>query len=153
MTTAHPMTTRAPVPSLLIMKKQQGQWDHQQPAFMSIMIIKRCHCEHLRNCVHETRERSWRRSTEVTCCYSGTPRNVEVAQAAHMGWRPTHIGLYRTAVVQGLSSLWAWGPGVVYVSRKRTPYVPVAAICGHRNAGKENRISVTSCACPPLTPP
>ena len=40
MATASPMTARASGPSLLIIKKQQDQWDQQQTALMYIMTIK-----------------------------------------------------------------------------------------------------------------
>ena len=98
------MTTRAPGSLDLIIEKQQGQWDYQQTASMSIAIIKRCHHEHSR----QLPRRPWRWSTDIKCYYSGTWRRLK---PLIWGEGPP-IGLYGTAVVQGLSSPWArWHSG------------------------------------------
>ena len=117
MTTASPMTTRAPGPLDLIIEKQQGQWDYQQTASMSIAIIKRCHHEHSR----QLPRRSWRWSTDIKCYYSGTWRRLKLLIWAE----GPPIGLYGTAVVQGLSSPWArWHSGTRdgVDAKKRTLY-------------------------------
>ena len=114
MTTASPMTSRASGPSLLIIEKQQGQWDQQQTALMYNMTIKQC--------LHELSRPPprWltRWSTDIKYYYSGTWRWVKPLIWA--GGPP--MGLYRTAVVQGLSSPCAESQVVVHVSRKRTLY-------------------------------
>ena len=123
MSTASPMTTRAPGPLDLIIEKQQGQWDYQQTAFMSIVIIKRCHHEHSR----QLPRRSWRWSTDIKCYYSGTWRRLKPLIWAE----GPPIGLYGTAVVQGLSSPWArWHSGTRdgVDAKKTDPFVTGSAL-------------------------
>ena len=79
MATAYPLTTRASGPSVLIIEKQQGQWDQQYPVLKSID----CKLQTVASCALATA------STAVMEVSNFSKVlllwNVAAAQAAYMG--------------------------------------------------------------------